>query len=194
MPSLKVILLTVSIILTIVAILPYLRDILRGKTKPNLVSWITWSMLTGLATAAEIAAGEYTTAIFTGFATLETASVVFLGLRHGFVRYGRFDVFCQLSVVVGIVLWQIFDSPTLGVVAALVIDFIGALPTFRHSWQKPSEETWQTFAISSFASVFGLLALTQYNLVSVSFPLYLLVVNGALAIVIYARRMQAQVV
>lgn len=147
-------------------------------------------MLTGIATAAEIGAGEYTTAIFTGAATLETAMVVALGIRHGFVKYTCFDVVCQLSAIVGIILWQLFNSPQLAVIATVTIDFIGALPTLRHSWQKPGEETWQTFMLGSVASAFGVLALTKYNLVALSFPLYLTVVNAITASVIVARRKQ----
>lgn len=180
--------LVISITITLFSVLPYMLDILRHKTKPNIVSWITWTMLTGIATAAEIGAGEYTTAIFTGAATLETAMVVALGLRHGFVKYTRFDIACQLSAIVGIILWQLFNSPQLAVIATVTIDFIGALPTLRHSWQKPSEETWQTFMLGSIASAFGVLALTQYNLVALSFPLYLTIVNAVTASIIVMQR------
>jgi len=74
----KVSFLAVSVVLTLAAVLPYLRDILRRTTKPNLVSWITWTLLTGVATIAELAAGEYVAAIFTGAATLEVLAVVVL--------------------------------------------------------------------------------------------------------------------
>jgi hypothetical protein len=184
----KTVFLVVSIVITLVSIVPYLRDILRHKTKPNIVSWITWTMLTGIATAAEINAGEYTTAFFTAAATLETGLVVVLGIRHGFVKYTRFDVVCQLSAVVGIVLWQLFDSPQIAIAATVVIDFIGALPTLRHSWQQPGEETWLTFMLGSVASIFAIAALTSYSLVALSFPLYLALVNAATATIILVRR------
>lgn len=189
----KTLFLVISVGITLVSIIPYLRDILRHKTKPNIVSWITWTLLTGIATAAEINAGEYTTAIFTATATLETALVVVLGVRNGLVKYTHFDVICQLSALVGIVLWQVYNSPQIAVIAMLAIDFIGALPTIRHSWQKPDEETWQTFMLSSVASVFGLAALTSYSLVAVSFPLYLSVINAATtSVIIFRRRLGVQ--
>lgn len=180
--------LVVSIGITLVSIIPYLRDILRHKTKPNIVSWITWTMLTGIATAAEINAAEYTTALFTAASTLETGLVVALGLRNGFVKYTRFDAVCQLSAIIGIILWQLFNSPQIAVLATLLIDFIGALPTIRHSWQKPGEETWQTFMLGSIASVFAVLALTNYGVVALSFPLYLSVINALTAATIFFRR------
>ena len=57
--------LVLATVLTLISVLPYLRDIVKRVTKPNIVSWITWTLLTGIATAAEIAAHEYTAAIFT---------------------------------------------------------------------------------------------------------------------------------
>ena len=76
----KTVFLVIATIITVSAVLPYLRDVLKGTTKPNIVSWITWTLITGIATAAEIAGHEYVTAIFTGAAMIETASVVAFGL------------------------------------------------------------------------------------------------------------------
>lgn len=180
--------LVISIVLTIMSAVPYIRDILRGTTKPNLVSWITWSLLTGVATAAAISAGENVAAMFTGAATIETTLIVLLGLRKGYVRYTRFDAFCQIGAIVGIVLWQLFSSPAIGVVAAVVIDFIGALPTFRHSWLLPSEETWQAYAIAAVGGAFAIGALEDLNWVSLPYALYILIVNVALSYVIISRR------
>jgi hypothetical protein len=183
----KTVLLVLAAVITIAGVLPYLRDILRGTTKPNIVSWITWTLLTGIATAAEIAAHEHVAAIFTGAAVVETASVVVLGIRHGYVKYTGFDVVCQIAAVIGIILWQLFDSPTLGVVASVTIDFIGALPTFRHSWLKPSEETWQTYALSGLGGAFAIAALTDYNWISLPYAVYIVGVNAVLSLIIINR-------
>jgi hypothetical protein len=170
-------LLVLSALVTIAAVVPYIRDILKGKTKPNIVSWITWTLLTGLATAALISAHEYRAAFFTGSAMVETAAVVILGLRYGYVKYTRFDVICQIAAVVGLILWQIFSTPLIAVFAAVTIDLIGALPTFKHSWQKPLEETWVTYAWSGVGAFIALFALESYNWTSLSYPVYIVLVN-----------------
>lgn len=187
----KDIFLVLATIITVIGVIPYLKDILKGKTKPNLVSWVTWTLLTVIATAAEISAGEYVAAIFTAAAAFETGLVVVLGLfKKAYVKYTRFDIACQLAAVVGIVLWQMFDSPAIAVIAAVTIDFIGALPTFRHSYQKPEEETWITFALSGVGGFFGVLALETYNFVSLPYALYIVLINILMAfvIIVSARR------
>ncbi|MDB5169817.1 MAG: hypothetical protein JWN82_213 [Candidatus Saccharibacteria bacterium] len=186
--------LILATVVTVGSVIPYARDILKGSSRPNIVSWITWTLLTGIATAAAINAGEYTTAIFTGSAVLETAIIVVLGLRYGYVKYTRFDVVCQVSAIVGIVLWQLFDSPTAGVLASVTIDFIGALPTIRHSWKMPSEETWSTYALAGLGGIFAIFALTSYNWVSLTYAVYIVIINMLLsAIIIYKMRSSPQI-
>jgi len=85
-------LLLLSAIITIGAVIPYIRDILRGTTKPNIVSWITWTLLFVVATTAEIAAHEYRTAFFTLSVAVETGLVVILGLKYGYAKYTKFDL------------------------------------------------------------------------------------------------------
>jgi hypothetical protein len=183
----KIFFLILATAITLVSVIPYLRDILKGTTKPNLVSWITWTLLTGIATAAQISAHEYVAAIFTGSATIETTAVVVFGLRHGFVKYSRFDVVCQLAAIVGIILWQIYNSPALAVIASVTIDFIGALPTIRHSWLKPHEETWSAFALAALGAVFGILALSTYNWVSLPYAVYIVGANLLIVSIIILR-------
>ena len=71
----KNLLLVAASVITVASVIPYLRDILRGTTKTNIVSWLTWTILTVIATIAEIVAHEYTTAIFTSSAVAETGLV-----------------------------------------------------------------------------------------------------------------------
>ncbi len=172
---------------TIVGVIPYLRDIIKGKTKPNIVSWITWTLLTGIATIAELVGHEYHTAIFTAAAVLETGSVVVLGLLKGYVKYTRFDYVCQASAIVGLFLWWLFNSPAVAVVAAVVIDAIGVLPTIRHSWNQPGEETWISFALAGLGGVFAVLALSTYNWTNLPYPLYIALVNPIVIGVIFYR-------
>jgi hypothetical protein len=169
---------------------PYLIDIIRGKTKPNIVTWLTWTMLTAISGAAALAAGEPKTAAFLFGNSLCTGAVVVLGLKYGTAKFSRFDIVCQVSAVLGLVFWLVFNSPTIGIVVPLAVDFIGGLPTIRHSWLKPAEETWQTFMVGVIAPMFTIASLTRFNIASLAFPLYLFIANTALVIIIITRRKQ----
>lgn len=135
--------------ITLASVIPYIRDILKGTTKPNIVSWVTWTLLTAIATAAEYSVHEYTVAIYTASAAVTTAMIVFLGFKYGYARYTSFDIICQISALIGFALWWIFNNPALAVIASVTIDLVAALPTIRHAWIDPSEETSLTYAMCS---------------------------------------------
>lgn len=182
---------TLAVIGALVAIssaIPYIRDILRHKTRPNIVSWFTWTILTGIATAAAFSAHEPRTAILTLASTLCTGTVVVLGLRFGIAKFTFFDILCQVGAVVGLVLWLVFNSPTIGIVVPVIIDFIAVLPTLHHAWLKPNEETWQAFLIGTFAPMFTLASLTAYTTASLLYPLYLLIANASVTATILVGR------
>lgn len=180
-------LLVVSVMITVTSVIPYIRDILRGTTKPNIASWITWTLLTLVATIAEFAAGEYTTAIFTSAAVFETLLIVILGLKYGYAKYSRFDGICQIGALSGFVFWFLFNTPAAAVIAVVTIDLIGALPTVRHSWINPGEETWLTFAMAGIGGLLAIFALTAYNWTSLTYAVYIVLINALITYVIIYR-------
>lgn len=181
-------LLAASWLFSIVSILPYARDILKGKTKPNITTWLTWTILSAIATAAAIAAGENRSAIFSGAITVQVGVIVLLGLKYGYAKYSIFDWTCQISALVGLLLWWLFDSPTIALVAAVTIDLVGALPTVRHSFLKPYEETASSYLLASLGGVLALLALTSYNFESMLYASYIALIDGSIAAVIITRQ------
>lgn len=179
--------------LSIGSIAPYVRDILKGKTKPNITTWLTWTILSAIATAAALGAGENRTAIFSAAITVQVGVVVLLGLKYGHAKYSTFDWICQVGALVGLVLWWLLDSPTIALVAVVGIDLIGALPTVRHAILQPHEETASSFLLASLSGVFALLALTSYNLDSTLYPTYIALIDGTIAAILFLRQRTVKV-
>jgi hypothetical protein len=180
-------LIALSSILVISSIVPYLRDIVRGKTRPRVVTWFTWALLTGISCVAALSDHAYTAAILLLAETIGPLLVVVLSLKHGDRTFERFDIICQVGALVGLVLWLVLDSPAIAVLANVCIDAIGALPTFKHTWQKPYEETWVAYFGGSVGAICTLLATTNWRITTAAYPFYLVVGNGALAAIILVR-------
>lgn len=172
-------------ILTIVAAIPYMRDIIRGKTKPNIVSWATWTMLLAIATAAAFAAHKNRTALLTVGDTIGTGLTLILGIKYGIAKFSWFDGACQVAAIIGVILWIIFNSPTVAIVAAMVIDGFASMPTIRHGYLNPEEETTITFGLVSIAAALTVLSLSEYSTDSLTFPIYLFVANAAIVIAVF---------
>lgn len=171
--------------------MPYALDVLKGVTKPRIVSWLTWSLLTVIGCAASFAAHQFASAILLAFASAETSSIVVLGLRKGDHHFERFDVICQTAAIIGLVLWLVFDSPTIAIVATVAIDLVGALPTLKHIWQKPHEETWLTFALAGIGAACTIAAANGWKITAVAYPMYITLINAVFVTIIFVRRKHA---
>lgn len=170
------------------ATVPYIIDILRGKSRPNVVSWFTWVILLAIATSAAFIAHESRTAFLTLGDLIGTSTVLILGIKFGIAKMNKTDILCQVGAVAGIILWAVFDSPTIAILSTIIIDFIVVVPTLRHAWESPQEETWQTYAITAGACILTLFSLTTYNIASLAYPVYLPLANGILVFIIVYRR------
>lgn len=186
----KDVLAVVGAIATLLAAMPYLVDIILGKTKPNIVSWLNWTLLTGIGAAAAFAAGEWQAGIQTFAVMVWVMSVVLLGLRYGIAKFTKFDGFCQAGAILGVALWLALDSPAAAIAVAVATDLIGALPTLRHAWVEPGEETWQTFVYAIVGPVMTIASLSVVTLEGLLYPLYFVFINAAIAaVVVYRRQM-----
>jgi hypothetical protein len=180
-------------ILTLAAAVPYLLDTLKGKTKPRIVSWLTWSVLTGIATAAAFSDHQYGSAILTFSAMIETLAIAILGfIKTGDRSLERLDIYCLIGAGAGLALWWLFNSPAIAVMATVTIDFIGFLPTIKHAWEKPYEETWLTFLLAGGGGAFAALVAQDFTITALAFPLYDVVTDAVVTAMILMRRMQTR--
>src|SRR4030088_550697 len=98
-------------IIPVVGDLSYLRDVLRGITQPNRVSWLLWAVAPLIAFAAELV--EHTRpeiALLTlsvGFGPLFIVAASFLNRKAAHWKVTRFDLFCGSVSLVALALWFI---------------------------------------------------------------------------------------
>ena len=168
--------------------LPYIIDVVKKKTKPNVITWVIWSVLIAIGSAALYASNEFNAALLLTGDFIATLAVVIVGLKYGTAKLDRFDFVCLIGAVVGLAIWVIFSSPLIVIITTIVIDLIATIPTIRHSYRKPKEETWVTYALGAIATVFTLLSLPNYEFFAFIYPAYLLFSNGLLCIIILFRR------
>lgn len=186
-------LIVLSSILTFIGVFPYARDILRGKTKPRVVTWFVWSVLTGIAAIASYVDQQYPAAILAVVATAGTATIVVLGYKNGDRKFERIDFICLAGAGIGLILWWYFNSPAIAIIASITIDFIGAVPTLIHSWKKPHEETWIVFLLSFLGALCTVAVVTDWRVTAIAYPLYLTVINLVFTVLLVTRRRYAVV-
>lgn len=188
MVALAPILITISSILTVVSIFPYLVNVIKRKTKPRVVTWFTWGLLTGISCVAAIVEGQLATAIMLGLSAISSFAIMALGWEFGDKKFEKIDIFCLTAALIGIVLWRLLDSPSVAVLVMIATDFIGGVPTTIHAWKKPLQETWQTFFLGLIGAICTLIVLKNWQITSFAFPLFIALNSLNVTLIILLRR------
>jgi hypothetical protein len=153
----------------------YLRDTLRGTTKPNRVTWLLWAVAPLLAAAVELKEGVGLRAlptIMVGFMPL----LVFVGSFHNRAsvwRVRRIDYACGVISVVGTITWFVTRNGILAISAAIAADFMAGVPTLMKSWTHPETETVHSYAGVVISMVIVLLTIDHWSFDVAAFPLFI---------------------
>lgn len=188
----KTVLSIVAGVLFIAAFVPYIRAILCDETKPVKATWLIWASLDSITIAGMYAEGTVNGQILG--AVCGAWTVAMLSLNYGTPGWTKLDKFCLGGAVLGIVLWQVFSNPVLGITTSLSVVFLGSIPTFSSAWKDPSGEdrtAWTIFWLSCVAAV---IAVPQWTLADAAQPITFFLIESIMMYILYFRpRLQVQV-
>jgi len=157
----------------------YLIDTLKGKVKPNRVSFLLWSLAPLIAFFAEIKQGVGIQALMTfvvGFLPLTIFIASFVNKKAVWKLTG-FVLMCGALSIVGLVLWYITKSGNIAIIFSILADGLAALPTVVKSFNYPeTESAWPYFA-STISAILTLLTVKVWNLANIGFPLYIILIT-----------------
>lgn len=172
-------------ILALLAMIPYIRSIFRGETKPERASWFIWVVVNYSLVFSYHSSGA-TTTIWLNIAYVLTSTTVFLlSLKYGVGGYTRLDIFCLLGAAAGLVLWWLTSDPVTAVYMNIAVDALGFLPTIKKAYFHPGTENKLSWNLSVISNGLNVLALTTWQLKIAAFPVYNLIFNALLAILLY---------
>src|SRR4051812_28128112 len=85
--------------------IPYIRDMIRGETRPNIVSWGIWALAVGISTAAQFAAEPSWSVVLVATTFVMDFSVLMLALAGwGYAKFYWWDGVCLVLSVLALVL------------------------------------------------------------------------------------------
>lgn len=159
-------------------LLIYLWNTLKGKTKPNRVTWGLWTVAPLIAFAAQINEGVGLRALITfmaGFGPLLVFIASFINKKSVW-KLGVFDYVCGVLSVLGLILWLLTSNGNLAIVFAILADGLAAAPTIVKSYKEPESESAWAFGLSAVSAIITLLTIDTWTFAFYGFPLYILVV------------------
>ena len=166
-----------SALLSIVMIIPYIRDIFRLETKPERGSWFIWTVLGFIAFFSQLSKGATDSLWLTGGQTVAVFIIFLLSFKYGYGGLGRRDVKALIGAGIGLILWYLAREATFALLFVILVDSIGTLLTLLKSYKDPESETLSTWVLSGTSGIFGMLAVGSFNLILLAYPLYIILAN-----------------
>lgn len=170
----------------------YLRDMVRGASKPNLVTWGLWALAPLVATGAALSAhadGWATVRIFmAGFGPL-LIFMTALVLPQSYWKLHAIDYACGALSLLALFAWLGADSPLLAILLAASADLFATVPTLVKAWKYPETETFYTYLVGIFTATIVVPAIPVWNIENAAFQIYLMLANTALCLVVLRGRL-----
>lgn len=173
--------------ISVLAFIPYISSILKGKTRPNRVTWWIWSALGILLFFSYRSAGATDTLWVAINYIISPLLIAFLSIRFGEGRMSRLDSVCVAGAAIATLLWFASGSPRFALLCYIGIDFLGLLPTIKKTWEHPSQEENLSWFLMVIANTVNIFASNNYDFYILLYPVYM-VLSGGLILSLSLRR------
>jgi len=160
----------------------YAWGVLKGKARPNPVTWFLWGVtpiITLFASLPQGFNGQSIVLLALGASPLVTC---YLAVRRQGIRcyLTPLTIGCAAVAVFGIILWQTLSRPELAVLCSIVADTFAGLPTMHKSYNDPNSEYALPYLLSILSMAVTLLTVQTWTFTVFAFPLYMLLSNVVL--------------
>lgn len=185
----KELLSVVAIALTLLAFLPYIRSILKGKIKLHMFSWVIWGSTTFIVFLAQLeddgGAGAWPIGV-SGIITIYIALLAYV--KRSDITITKIDWVFFIVAMASLPFWYFTSNPLWAVLILTTVDIFGFGPTVRKAYIEPFEEQLTFFALFTVRNIIAIMALENYSLTTVLFPAAIALSCLLLILVVLYRR------
>lgn len=170
----------------------YIRDTLRGETKPNRVSWLMWTIAPMIATVAALFDGVRWAVLpvfMTGFVPLLVFIASFVNPK-AYWKLEKFDYICGGLSLLALILWGVTKEPLIAIIFSIASDGFAVVPTVAKSLKHPDTESVEAYVTGLFNALTSFFALKTFGLSELAFPIYLVLANSSLIAGVYLGRLK----
>lgn len=167
-----------AVVLILFGDLIYLIGTIKGKIKPNKVTWLLWALAGLMAFGGELSEGAGISSLMTfavGAGPLLIFSASFLN-KKSYWKITSFDLICGAVSLAGLILWGITRTGNWAILFAILADGLAAVPTVIKSYKAPDTESDQAYLLNGIGAVITLLTIKNWSFAYYAFPLYILII------------------
>ncbi len=175
----------------VVGTIPYIRDSLRGSTRPHRGTWLIWGVLALVVCVSQRADGASWSLLMAGTHVVLNAAVLLFAVRLGRGGVSPADAALIAVAGAGVAGWLVVDEPVVATACVVAADLIATGMMLPKTWRDPGSETLSTFALASLGGALAAGSVGALEPALLLYPAYYCLANGALALLIRARRAAA---
>jgi hypothetical protein len=154
----------------------YIKSIIKGKAKPNIISWFVWMLAPFIGVFFQLKAGAGLSVLpvfMAGFGPLIIIIAAIL-VKNAFWKINSFYIFTH--------------NLSISIVFAILSDALACIPTFIKSWKYPESESSAAYTWAILSNIIGLLIIKNWSFPIYSFGIYLIVFNIAFVLILYRKK------
>ena len=180
----------ISVLLELLGSFWYVKEIIYGTTKPNLVSWSLWLLGPFLGAFFQIKAGaglSFLPIFMAGFGPLIVVIFAILN-KKAYWKINTFDLICGAFSLIALICYILTHNLAVSIIFAILSDFLAFIPTYVKGWKFPETESAFASVCYVLANIIGLLVIKEWSFVIYSFGIYLTIANIAQILILYRKK------
>lgn len=168
-----------SVVLVCVGQPPYIIDMIKGKTKPERMTWFIFSVLGIIAFVSQTDLGASWSLLFSGVETAVSLLTFGLSLKFGVGGHTKLDIFALTIAMVGVLVALVAHQPLISLLGVILADLMGTMLTVRKVYQRPGTETVISWLLAGIDSALGAMAVGRVDFKLILYPAYLSIASFA---------------
>lgn len=161
----------------------YAYHTLKGKTKPNRVSWFLWTIIPMIALFAQIGEGVSLYIVLmtfmVGFGPMLVLIASFIN-EKSYWKISKLDYICGALSVLAVILWLITGKGIVAIAFSILADLIASVPTLIKSYKDPDSEYHGSYRNGAISAVITMLTIKNWTFAAYGFSLYMFLTCGVL--------------
>ena len=176
----------VGALLNIIGSSTYAWNTLKGKTKPNRVSWFLWMVIPMIAFFAQINEGVGLSSLMTFMVGFGPFLVLMASLmnKKAYWRISTLDWYCGILSVLAVMLWLITGTGLVAIALSIVADLLAGVPTLIKAYREPESEHHSVFRNGALSAIITMLTIQNWAFAAYAFPLYIFLICTTLYVLI----------
>jgi hypothetical protein len=175
-------------VLEVIALMPYIRDLVRGEIHPHRGSWAIFAVLGAVGTASQLADGGSWSVFLVATQAVGSGVVFVLAIDRGVGGASRLDLALLALAALGLVGWKVADNPTVATACVVAADTVAVIMMAPKTYRDPWSESLSSFVIGGFATLAAIASVGALDAGLLLYPVAVLLGSGSLTAMIIVRR------